>query len=281
MAQLKQGALFASPDQQTPSSHSDSSRTAGPSPRAKRLHATFDEALALTGSFPNEKKNARDRKTARSSSSSQKNKRRHMSHDARQAAREKRFLEEKETKGQGETSSARRLVSQEREYSSDLLKGESLPDQELPKGSRAADTLFAESSSLSHRAGRTSPQSTRSGSSDARDGNHPRWQILPGALGLAVSVYPPDLGFTQGFWNRLQELVDEGLICFDPSCRPLIERLQLIDQGKHSLFGTAPIKVETTADPSVPTLVPSSRKEAAASSSLISLGQFLREAGGF
>ncbi len=177
---------------------------------------------------------------------------------ARARSRIERFLAEKMTSSQGQTASAQARVRLEQEYTTDLLDGQPLTAADPTEHGAAGDDG---SSGLTTR------------STDAKADRQARWQILPGALSLALADYPPDLLFTRGFWRRLRELVGRHEVCFAPDCRPLLERSGLFDLRAPKVFGTAPIRVETSVDPSVPT--------GDGDRSLVDLMRFMRDAGGF
>lgn len=265
MARLRQGLLFDLPamaDHPVPDRHDDRS-VASPSRQARHLHADFDRALSGSGPAAAAENAPDDAARAEPEKKAEKER-------EREEARARRFLAEVDSQGQGETASARPLVRFEREYGGDLLAG----------GLLASDAVS--SPAAGRQEGRSENRPAHGQGASAVDvlfeSARPAWQIQREALALALAIYPADLALSHGFWNRVQQLVDQGRLSFSPSCDPLLQRCELLDTSDadegRALHAPAPIEVESFLDPTVPTLKKTK-------SPVISLENWMRQAGGF
>lgn len=183
-----------------------------------------------------------------------------------------RFLTERMPQGQGQTASAARQVRIDQEYGTDLF---------------ARLSQYSDGTGHPDSTGRPSrherrPRTGASGPSVLFEtGQEARWQILPGALRFALAAYPPDFVFARGFWSRLQELLDRHEACLAPDCRPLLQGTGLLDTGGDGVFGTAPVRVDSPADPQVPTGMSRMSAEGRPTASVVGLLRLMRDAGGF
>lgn len=209
-----------------------------------------------------------------------------------------RFLTEKMPQGQGQSPSAARQVRIDQEYGTDLFArlseySDSMAYSDSTGRSARPGRLMASGRTLSQglpahtrprrhaRRSRSEPSGTQASSILFETGQEARWQILPGALRFALAVYGSDFAFSRGFWSRLQELLDRHDVCLAPDCRPLIEGTGLLDTSGDGVFGTAPVRVDTPADPQVPTAEAKMRTQRSPQTTVVGLMRFMRETGGF
>lgn len=205
----------------------------------------------------------------------------------RHRQRMERFLTEQIRQGQGQTASAARQVRIDQEYGPDLflrLSGQANTDttgQDGPQTRGSGAGRPGRRVGADRRAISGAQTAVPASSVLFETGRQARWQILSAAMRFALAAYAPAFAFSRGFWDRLQELLDRHEACLAPDCRPLVEGTGLLRTAGDGIFGTAPVRVDTPADPQVPTAEAVAGTDGRPTASVVGLLRFMREAGGF